>query len=96
VLVGLASPLSAALLEGMQADIGDLEGHLDLFYLVSRAAYIVGLVERINNNEFGLKILQIEDEVQLQDFWDLYKGKGIQCNSSNSLGCEYRIVQWTS
>jgi hypothetical protein len=96
VLVGLASPLSAALLEGMEADVGDLESHLDLLYFMSRPAYIVGLVERVNNYKFGLKILQIENEVQLQDFWDLYKVKGIHCNSSNSLGCEYRRVQWTS
>lgn len=56
-LVGLASPLLAALLEGVDADVGDLEGHLDLFDFVGGTAYVVAFVERVDNDQLGLEIL---------------------------------------
>lgn len=42
--IGLASPFLAALLEGVDADVSDLERHLDLLYFVSRATHVVCLV----------------------------------------------------
>lgn len=48
--VGLASSLFAALLEGVDADVGDLEGHLYLFDLVGGTAYVVDFVERVDND----------------------------------------------
>lgn len=48
--VGLASSLFAALLEGVDTDVGDLEGHLYLFDLVGGTAYVVYFVERVDND----------------------------------------------
>ena len=47
---GLAPALLAALLEGVDADVGDFEGHLDLLDLVGGATHVVDLVERVDDD----------------------------------------------
>lgn len=49
-LVGLTSSLFAALLEGVDADVGYLEGHLNLLDFVGGTADVVNFVERVNND----------------------------------------------
>lgn len=46
---GLASPLLAAMLEGVDANVGDSKGHLDLLDFMGGSTHIINLVERVNN-----------------------------------------------
>jgi hypothetical protein len=55
--IRLTFSLLSALPKGMNRDIGYLEGHLDLFNLMSSPSHVIVFIQRVNDDQFWGQIL---------------------------------------